>query len=104
MANIENLASEFKKKELSDDEKQAHIDRFKNGLENIRDLTHELEEDIQSSDLKNQAAAIWITGNLLHFFTSFMEELKKLDKKSAVDGLKEQIEEAISVTEDLINE
>lgn len=76
-------------REVTDDEKRIFMDKAKDFFTHIRDVVNTLEVDIKSDDLKVQAAAVWITGNLCNWFNDFMNEVRLIHKQK--DDLQKQI-------------
>jgi hypothetical protein len=66
---------------VSDKEKMEFIRKAHAIFVQIRGMLATLEIDIQKEDLKIQASAVWITGNLCNWFNDFMEQLRMLEKQ-----------------------
>jgi len=81
------------KTEVTEEQKQATIKRFKEGFVNIRGVVDTLEVDIESTDLIMQSSAIWISGNLLQMFSDFMNHLKMLEEKQKMDKIQAEIKD-----------
>ena len=79
-------------RQVSVEEKRVYIDRVKYVFDDLRDVLKTLEKDMESEDLKEQASAVWISGNLCTWYHDFMTQIKAIEKsKTAIKELQEEM-------------
>jgi len=65
---------------VTDAEKRGYIDRVNQSFEDIKKTIITLSHDMESDDLKTQATAVWIGGQLCSWYSDFIKEIRKLDQ------------------------
>lgn len=79
-------------RDVSQEEKAIFIAKATMIFDQIRSVLSTLEVDMKSDDLKTQASAVWISGNLGSWFNDFMQQLRMIEKQQ--NDIQQQIIEA----------
>lgn len=91
-------------RKVSEEEKKEVIDNVKGVFNDLRSVLKTLEEDMESTDLQTQATSCWISGQLCHWYSDFVTEIKKIDSTmKTMENLKEEIKNVVSENPSSIN-
>lgn len=89
---------------VSQETKDRAITNVKAGFENLRFAIDTLSTDIESTDMKLQTSAIWMSGEMLRVYSELFSHFKNLEKD--VIQMQENMKEALESEKDsgLLNE
>lgn len=81
-------------RDVSQEEKDQFIAKACSIFDQIRNSLDTLEADMRKDDLKIQASAVWISGNLCNWFNDFMDQVRAIHTQK--DEIKKQIMDSVS--------